>query len=168
MARLHLDAAVEAELALRASAPPLRVYWNLHPPPLRALGLKSKLKLGAWFAPAFRRAARDARPARHRLRSLRPRRRPPGGARALPRRVPRRMVEAALAPGSTRAPTTPRSRSSDLPDQVRGYEDIKLDSREAVPAAGEGAGREALLKARGAQPDQESTLGRALNGETDS
>ena len=53
VARLHLDAAVEAELRARFGEP-IRFFWHLHPPLLRALGLKKKLKLGAWFAPAFK------------------------------------------------------------------------------------------------------------------
>ena len=34
--------------------PDVKVYWNLHPPVLRDHGMKSKLRLGAWFTPAFR------------------------------------------------------------------------------------------------------------------
>src|SRR6185369_12966 len=39
VARLHLDAAVEAELRARFGEP-IRFFWHLHPPLLRALGLK--------------------------------------------------------------------------------------------------------------------------------
>ena len=72
VARLHLDAAVEAELRARFGEP-IRFFWHLHPPLLRALGLKKKLKLGAWFAPAFKalrglRGLRGTRARRLRLR----------------------------------------------------------------------------------------------------
>src|SRR6266404_4953010 len=51
-----------ARLLLREGADPeirkqfaggARVYWHLHPPFLRALGMKRKLKLGRWARPAL-------------------------------------------------------------------------------------------------------------------
>ncbi len=53
VARLHLDAAVRAEIEAKWNGP-VHTYWHLHPPFLRALGLKRKIRLGAWFRPAFR------------------------------------------------------------------------------------------------------------------
>jgi indolepyruvate ferredoxin oxidoreductase len=53
VARLHLD----------AIPPEGKIWFNLQPPLLRALGLKRKIKLGRWFVPFFRmlRAARRLR-----------------------------------------------------------------------------------------------------------
>jgi indolepyruvate ferredoxin oxidoreductase len=53
VARLHLDAAVRAQIESKWDGP-IRLSWHLHPPLLRALGLRKKLRLGMWFAPAFR------------------------------------------------------------------------------------------------------------------
>ena len=53
VARLHLDAVERAKLDAEFGAD-AKVYFMLHPPLLRALGLERKLKLGAWFMPAFR------------------------------------------------------------------------------------------------------------------
>ena len=53
VARLHLDSFERAKLD-RELGEGARVWFNLHPPLLRALGLKRKLKLGRWFVPAFR------------------------------------------------------------------------------------------------------------------
>src|SRR4029453_11815867 len=52
VARLPLDAAVSARLRAKFG-PKIRTYWHLHPPLLRTFGLKKKLRLGAWFTPAF-------------------------------------------------------------------------------------------------------------------
>ena len=53
VARLHLDA-VERAKRDAEFGDGAKVDFNLHPPLLRALGLKRKLKLGRWFVPAFR------------------------------------------------------------------------------------------------------------------
>ena len=53
VARLLVDP--QAEAAVRAEfGPGARVSYRLHPPVLRALGLRRKVKLGPWFRPAFR------------------------------------------------------------------------------------------------------------------
>ena len=81
VARLHLDASSAPGCATSWARAP-RVWFKLHPPLLRALGLKRKLKLGRWFVPAFRAPARDAPPARHAARPVRPRARAPRRARS--------------------------------------------------------------------------------------
>ena len=48
VARLHLDAIERAKVA-GEFGDDAKVYFMLHPPLLRALGLKRKLKLGPWF-----------------------------------------------------------------------------------------------------------------------
>ena len=73
VARLHLDAVEQRQAATPSSAPARRSTFMLHPPLLRALGLKRKLKLGRWFVPAFRLLYRHAPPARHEARPVRPR-----------------------------------------------------------------------------------------------
>jgi indolepyruvate ferredoxin oxidoreductase len=124
VARLHLDAALEAELRSRFGER-IRFYWHLHPPLLRALGLKKKLKLGAWFRPAFR--------ALYASRRLRGTPLDPFGYAEV-RRVERALVgeyiqqiEAVLrrlGPGSHDAAVA----LAELPDQIRGYEHVKLDN----------------------------------------
>jgi indolepyruvate ferredoxin oxidoreductase len=123
VARLHLDAAVQAELSARFDEP-IRYFWHLHPPLLRALGMKKKIKLGSWFAPAFKA-----------LRAMK-------GLRGTPldvfgyadiRRVEReligeyrRLVEAALA--KLGPETHDRAVAiAELPEEIRGYEDVKME-----------------------------------------
>jgi indolepyruvate ferredoxin oxidoreductase len=124
VARLHLDAALEPLLRARFGEP-IRVYWHLHPPILRALGLARKIKVGAWFAPAFK--------ALRAMKGLR------GTALdvfgyAQVRRVEReligeyrRMVETALARLGPRTHDAAVA-IAELPDEIRGFEQVKLDN----------------------------------------
>lgn len=52
VARLALDEQVNEEVA-RQFGEDAKVAWRLHPPALKALGLKRKIALGPWFKPAF-------------------------------------------------------------------------------------------------------------------
>jgi indolepyruvate ferredoxin oxidoreductase len=122
VARLHLDAVEEARRNAEFGAD-AKVYFMLHPPLMRALGLDRKLKLGAWFVPAFR--------ALYRMRRLRGTRLDPFG-KAEVRRVERTLVEEyedlveealGLVTGDTHATAV---ELLELPDVIRGYEDIKL------------------------------------------
>jgi indolepyruvate ferredoxin oxidoreductase len=102
-----------------------KVTWHLHPSLLRSLGVKNKVRLGAWFTPA--------------LRLLRWGRRVRGtaldvfGAARL-RRAERALLkhyEALLE--SLRVKLTSSNyadavKLAALPDMVRGYEDVKLRS----------------------------------------
>jgi indolepyruvate ferredoxin oxidoreductase len=101
----------------------VKVWFNLHPPLLRALGLKRKLKLGRWFLPAFR--------ALRAMRRLRGTRLDPFGY-AKVRRTERALIgeyDAIVAEALTLL--TPETHATavelcELPDVVRGYEEIKL------------------------------------------
>ena len=122
VARLHLDAVERAKLDAEFGGD-ARVYFMLHPPLLRALGLKRKLKLGAWFVPAFR--------ALYRMRRVRGTRLDPFG-RAEVRRVERELIEEyERTVSESLTLLTPETHDAvvellELPDVVRGYEEIKL------------------------------------------
>jgi indolepyruvate ferredoxin oxidoreductase len=130
VARLHLRPRFSAETRSLFDAP-RRVSYHLHPPLLRALGLRRKLRLGPWFTPALKA-----------LRGLRRLRDTPWDAfgYARVRREERRLiawyrglVEAALGrltPGTRDAVAEIAS----LPDGIRGYEEIKLRSAAAARA----------------------------------
>jgi indolepyruvate ferredoxin oxidoreductase len=122
VARLHLDTAERVKLR-REFGDDVKVSFNLHPPLLRALGLKRKLRLGGWFLPAFR-LLRAMRRVRGRWID------PFGHAKV--RRVERKligeyeaMVDDALA---VLAPDNGEQvlELLELPDLIRGYEEIKL------------------------------------------
>jgi indolepyruvate ferredoxin oxidoreductase len=122
VARLHLDAVERAKLGAEFGED-AKVYFMLHPPLLRALGMKRKLKLGRWFVPAFR--------ALYRMRRLRGTRLDPFG-RPEVRRVERelideytRLVDEALSLLTPDAHATALE-LLELPDVIRGYEEIKL------------------------------------------
>jgi indolepyruvate ferredoxin oxidoreductase len=122
VARLHLDAVERAKLGAEFGED-ARVYFMLHPPLLRALGLKRKLKLGRWFVPAFR--------LLYRMRRLRGTRLDPFGP-AKVRRVERELIEEyehTVAEAITLlTPDTHDTAAEllELPDVIRGYEEIKL------------------------------------------
>jgi indolepyruvate ferredoxin oxidoreductase len=136
VARLHLRQDVAAALAAEFPAG-VKLQYNLHPPLLRAMGMKKKLRFGTWFDAAFRML--------YAMRGLR------GGAldvfgRAEVRRVERALigeyralVEKALA-GLSPESYERAVKLATLPDVIRGYEEIKLRNvgkfREQVKALG--------------------------------
>ena len=131
VARLHLDAVERAKLDGEFGEG-AKVTFMLHPPLLRALGMKRKLKLGRWFVPAFRLLRALQAPARHAARPVR-----------LPevRRVERALIgeyrdarRRARSSASTPATHDTVARVAELPDVVRGYEDIKLRNVERFRA----------------------------------
>ena len=107
------------------------VTWRLHPPMLRALGLDRKIEMGPRYRPVMKALRRGKR--------LR-------GTVADPFRwATVRRVERAMIPEYEKAVTALADRLSaanlaeavaiaSLPDQVRGYEDIKLPRAEAYRA----------------------------------
>ena len=109
-----------------------KVVWHLHPPVLRSLGMRHKLRLGRWATPAM-----------WTLRSMRRLRGTPfdvfGWAKV--RRVERAMVAEYIAAVRTMvAGYTPEGRAdalrvANLPDTVRGYEDLKMERAAAFRAA---------------------------------
>jgi len=122
VARLHLDAVEQAKLRAEFGDD-AKVAFMLHPPLLRALGLKRKLKLGGWFTPGFR-ALRRAR--RLRGTALDPFGKPKVRRmeRALPGEYEQLLREALVQ-------LTPENHATvlelaELPDVIRGYEEIKL------------------------------------------
>src|SRR6059036_3141031 len=122
VARLSLDPSVAAGLEAEFG-PGARASWRLHPPVLRALGMKRKIALGPWFVPAFR-----VLRAMHRVRGTWM---DPFG-RTQVRVVERELIEEyigladQLAGGLNPASAALAGRLAELPDVVRGYEDVKL------------------------------------------
>jgi indolepyruvate ferredoxin oxidoreductase len=122
VARLHLDPAERARIAAEFGAG-AKVQLMLHPPLLRAMGMKRKLRLGP-----------SARPLLYALRGARRLRGTPLDVFGLAevRRVERALVgEYRDTVDRALAQLTPQSAErvraiAELPDVVRGYEDIKL------------------------------------------
>jgi indolepyruvate ferredoxin oxidoreductase len=122
VARLHLKAGWRDELA-RTFEAPVRVSYRLHPPLLRSLGLRRKLELGPWFSQVLA--------VLRRLRALRGTRLDPFGYAAV-RREERALISwyrevttDALAHLTPRNYTT-ATEIAELPERIRGYEDLKL------------------------------------------
>lgn len=122
VARLALDpevkAGIKAEFGSQA-----RISWKLHPPTLRALGLRRKLTLGRWFTPVFI--------VLYSLRRIRGTLLDPFGHSQV-RREERRLIddyEATLSACLPRLDATTVdviTQLAMLPDVVRGYEHVKL------------------------------------------
>ncbi|GGS48617.1 pyruvate ferredoxin/flavodoxin oxidoreductase [Planobispora rosea] len=122
VARLHLDPAERARIAAEFG-PGAKISYNLHPPLLRALGMKRKIRLGTWFDPAFR--------LLYGMRRVRGTRLDPFGLAGV-RRVERELVaeytrdvHRALDLLSPETEGLVRE-LAELPDLVRGYEHVKL------------------------------------------
>jgi indolepyruvate ferredoxin oxidoreductase len=119
VARLHLDPVERARIK-REFGDDVKIHFNLHPPVFRALGLKRKLKLGTWFDFMFRML--------YAMRFLRGSKLDVFGyakVRRVERRLPaeyRSQVERALESHDYDTAVA----LCDLPDVIRGYEDIKL------------------------------------------
>ena len=122
VARLSLDPALDAAVE-EQFGPGARVAYQLHPPVLRALGMNRKVSLGPWFRPAFRalRAARGVRGTRLDL-----------FGRTEVRRTERALIaeyRAAIERVLSADPGHPLAAElADLPDMVRGYEEVKMAS----------------------------------------
>jgi indolepyruvate ferredoxin oxidoreductase len=124
VARLSLAPELKDSIAAQFGAG-ARYSYRLHPPVLRAMGLKHKISLGPWFRPAFHGLAG--------MRRLRGTAVDPFG-RAEVRRVERaliteyeQLVDEVLS-GLTAHNLEAAVELLSLPDLVRGYEQIKLDN----------------------------------------
>lgn len=127
VARLSLDKAqqskIDAEFGTGA-----KVVWKLHPPVLRALGMKRKVSLGRWFTPAYV-LLRWMTPIRGTMLD-------PFGHNEI-RRLERELVREYVAivddlcSELTLDNYSIAVRIAELPDLIRGYENIKLKSVEA-------------------------------------
>ncbi|HWU05531.1 MAG TPA: DUF6537 domain-containing protein, partial [Streptomyces sp.] len=122
VARLALDPAMDEQLAAQFG-PGSRASYRLHPPVLRALGMKDKLELGPWFKPAFQ--------ALYRMRRVRGTRLDLFGyaevrriERALVTEYRRTIEEILDRLDGTSLPQAVEI--AELPDLVRGYEHVKL------------------------------------------
>jgi indolepyruvate ferredoxin oxidoreductase len=127
VARLSLEPSLGTGLAAEFG-PGARASWRLHPPVLRALGMKRKIELGPWFVPAFRVLVA--------MRRLRGTRLDPFGRTGV-RVAERELIEeylglvdqliARLSPATAALAV----RLAELPDGVRGYEDVKMRTVES-------------------------------------
>ncbi|RSM86489.1 indolepyruvate ferredoxin oxidoreductase family protein [Kibdelosporangium aridum] len=114
VARLSLDlSGVEEQFGKGA-----KVSYRLHPPVLRAMGMKRKLSLGRWFRLVFRLLAG--------LRRLRGTKLDVFGY-AHVRKVERELI-GEYREAVRQADPAVRLELAELPDMIRGYEQIKLDN----------------------------------------
>jgi indolepyruvate ferredoxin oxidoreductase len=131
VARLSLEPSLGAALAAEFG-PGARASWRLHPPVLRALGLRRKIGLGPWFVPAFRVLVA--------MRRLRGTALDPFG-RPRVRVVERELIEEYLGLvdhliGRLSPATAPLAvRLAGLPDGIRGYENVKMRNVESYHQA---------------------------------
>ncbi len=101
-----------------------KVTWMLHPPMLRAMGMRHKMRLGRWATPAFV-VLRSMRRLRGTFLDV------PGWAKV--RRVERAMIPEYIEAVDTLLAHLDDTTLADavqiasLPDRVRGYEHLKLE-----------------------------------------
>jgi indolepyruvate ferredoxin oxidoreductase len=132
VARLMLEETSRAAVAEVSGGRPVKVSWNLHPPVLRSLGMRRKIGLGRWFTPGFG--------ALRGMRRLRGTPFDPFGHTRV-RKTERALVVEyerliARALETLTAETYPATvRLAEAPDQVRGYESVKMASVERYRAA---------------------------------
>ncbi|MCP4084557.1 MAG: indolepyruvate ferredoxin oxidoreductase family protein [Actinomycetia bacterium] len=130
VARLHLEEAAKLTVS-NAVGDDVTIKYNLHPPMLRALGLDEKVVAGPWIEPGLKALKRGKR--------LRGTPADPFG-RAKVRRVERALVGEyrdlieQLAPKVTDDNVELATELANLPDMVRGYEQIKLANVERYQA----------------------------------
>ena len=123
VARLMTDEDAIA-LASQVAGGQGRIAWKLHPPLLRALGLRNKISFGLWMAPFFRILARG--------RFLRGTAFDPFGYAKL-RRIESELPDQYIAAldqilGQLNPSTFDAAVAlAELPDQIRGYENLKLE-----------------------------------------
>ncbi len=124
VARLMLGP--EGQAAAEAvGGPDAQITWHLHPPMLKALGLDNKIDVGRWVTPAIKALAAGKR--------LRGTRFDPFGRMEM-RRIERELIDeyrSALATvyqnlTSGRGRIEEAIAIAELPDQIRGYEHLKL------------------------------------------
>ena len=126
VARLCLDPRVATEVA-ELFGPGAKASWRLHPPALRAMGMKRKLSLGPWFRPGFR--------ALYAMRRLRGTAWDPFGlakVRVVERELLDDYVESLhlLQRTLNRQTVAVAVEIAGLPDLVRGFEEVKLSNLE--------------------------------------
>ena len=132
VARLLLDGGAQVSEVFGDGA---KATWNLHPPALRSMGLKRKIKFRPWTAPAMKG-----------LRSMKRLRGTPLDpfGRAEMRKTERALIDEYVALVRSLLPTlaTDHARAvsiAGLADQIRGFESVKMRNveqyREAVAAA---------------------------------
>jgi len=131
VARLALEPSLGAGLEAEFG-PGARASWRLHPPVLRALGMKRKIALGPWFVPAFQ--------VLRAMRGLRGTSMDPFGRTRI-RILERALIEEYLGLvdhliGRLSPDTAALAvRLAELPDGVRGYEDVKMRTVESYHQA---------------------------------
>ncbi|MGA3036767.1 MAG: indolepyruvate ferredoxin oxidoreductase family protein [Vulcanimicrobiaceae bacterium] len=122
VARLYVDGAFSTRSRALFTSP-RKMWYNLHPPILRSLGLKRKVRLGSWFTPVLRVLA-SAKVVRGTPWDI--------FGYAKVRRVERELIvwyEETVASVLARVSESNLAASQEIleiPDSIRGYEDVKL------------------------------------------
>ena len=137
VARLLLDGGAQVREVFGDGA---KATWNLHPPALRSMGLKRKMKFRPWTAPVMK----GLRSMKHlRGTSLDP------FGRAEVRRTERALIDEYTALVRSLLPTlaTDHARAvsiAGLADQIRGFESVKMRNVEQYRDRGRGGHERSL------------------------